>query len=76
MPTVSYAGIPHIKLPGPKHLTIFDKSHGSTTHNWRQPYHQGHKTIWRHRELAFGGGFHYVCTSLELLQARTSPLAG
>ena len=38
------AGIPHIKLPGPNHLTIFDESHGSITHEPRQPSHQAHAT--------------------------------
>ena len=63
--TALSAGISHIKLPGPKHLTIFDESHSSLTHECRQPSHQAHKTIRRRRELVFDGsegGFHYVCT--------------
>ena len=47
--------IPHIRLPGPKQRTMLDESHGSITHQRRQPSNQAHKTIWPRRELAFSG---------------------
>ena len=34
------AGIPHIKLPGPKQRTILDESDGNITHGCRQPSHR------------------------------------
>lgn len=52
---LSLAGITHIILTGPKHLTILDESHRSITHECRQLSHQTHKTICRPRELVFDG---------------------
>ena len=64
-------GIPHIKLPGPKHRTILDESHSRFTHEYRQPSNQAHKTIRRRRELVFDGQRRWL--SLRLHSLRTPP---
>ena len=68
---VPLAGIPHIKLPGPKYLNIFDESYICLTHECRQPSHQAHETIRCRRELAFDGQGRWL--SLRLHSLRTPP---
>jgi len=68
-------GIPHIKLPGPRHLTVFDEASIVLTMkgvnlpiSLTKP--SGGVVNWC--PMGSGGGFHYVCTPSELLLARTS----
>ena len=50
-----FTDIPHTKLPGPRQRTKLDESHGSFSHECRQPPNQAHGIIRRCRQLAFDG---------------------